>query len=325
LQIAKSILKFLLFSALIYPLAGCGLLHTSTPSLNGSQTEIHQIDTEQNANSNNTANSSTNHQTPAKPEQQPQNPPKPPMISPGNHSDTALYLNEALAELNYLPVTFTPNLQPNTITKNEAFAKAALQEKPLPGKFTWKYPAIASTLQAGWSASTMTTLSEGALMTYQHNRGLAVDGIAGPQVWNSLRADIAAHHTNPNGYMYITVEKRQPQTLKVWRDNKIVYTSLVNTGIASAPSDNGTWPIYLRYTSQTMQGVDPSGHHYYDPGVPYVNYYHGGEAVHGFVRSSYGWPQSLGCVELPVQNAKAVFSLVTYGTLVTVCNKLPKS
>ncbi len=324
MQIVKWIFKYLLIGALILPLTGCDLLNAGHKTPASLQTATHQID--ESSNQTGTAAEPNSSQSDnSKKVEAHKNPPKPPIISKGNHSNTALYLNEALAELHYLPVTFMPSLNDSSQTITGAFAKSALREQPLPGKFTWKYPSIAPTLQSGWSASTFTTLTQGALMTYQHNRGLTIDGIAGPQVWASLAEDLKAGKINLRGYMYITVEKRLPQTLKVWKDGKVIYSSLANTGITQAPSDNGTWPIYLRYTSQTMQGVDPSGHHYYDPGVPYVSYYHGGEAVHGFWRNSYGTPQSLGCVELPIQNSKTVFNLVTYGTLVTVCNQLPKS
>jgi hypothetical protein len=37
--------------------------------------------------------------------------------------------------------------------------------------------------------------------------------------------------------------------------------------------------------------------------VYWINYFNGGDAVHGFVRASYGFPQSLGCVELPIPTA----------------------
>jgi hypothetical protein len=45
--------------------------------------------------------------------------------------------------------------------------------------------------------------------------------------------------------------------------------------------------------------------------------------VHAFPRGSYGWYQSLGCVELPYDGsgpgvAENVWNLITYGTLVTV-------
>ena len=52
-----------------------------------------------------------------------------------------------------------------------------------------------------------------------------------------------------------------------------------------------------------MSGTNPDGSHYVDPGIPWVSYFNGGDALHGFVRGSYGFPQSDGCVEMPVANA----------------------
>jgi len=74
----------------------------------------------------------------------------------------------------------------------------------------------------------------------------------------------------------------------------------------------------LRYASTTMTGTNPNGTHYSDPGVPDVAYFNGSDAVHGFPRASYGFPQSDGCVELPIVNAAVVFATDPYGTLVTV-------
>ncbi len=50
----------------------------------------------------------------------------------------------------------------------------------------------------------------------------------------------------------------------------------------------------------------------------WVNYFDGGVAIHGFVRASYGFPQSLGCVELPLSEAAAAWTWIHYGTVVTV-------
>ncbi len=55
-----------------------------------------------------------------------------------------------------------------------------------------------------------------------------------------------------------------------------------------------------------MTGTDPDGVHYVAPDVPWVNYFNGGDAVHGYPRASYGFPQSNGCVELPIETAAAV-------------------
>jgi hypothetical protein len=67
-----------------------------------------------------------------------------------------------------------------------------------------------------------------------------------------------------------------------------------------------------------MSGTNPDGSPYSDPGVPYVAYFNGGDAVHGFLRGGYGYPQSLGCVELPYSAASVVFTYDPIGTLVGV-------
>jgi hypothetical protein len=51
-----------------------------------------------------------------------------------------------------------------------------------------------------------------------------------------------------------------------------------------------------------------------------VAYFRAGEAVHYFPRGSYGFPQSLGCVELPLDAAARAWPYLTYGSLVTVTN-----
>jgi hypothetical protein len=98
----------------------------------------------------------------------------------------------------------------------------------------------------------------------------------------------------------------------------VIYTSPCNTGISEAPTAPGTYPVYVRYLSTTMSGYNPDGSYYDDPGVPDVAYFNGGDAVHGFPRYSYGFPQSLGCVELPFAAAATVFPYDLIGTLVTV-------
>ena len=66
-----------------------------------------------------------------------------------------------------------------------------------------------------------------------------------------------------------------------------------------------------------MRGTNPNGTPYADF-VRWVSYFNGGNAVHGFVRSSYGFPQSLGCVELPFATAQVAWPYMHIGTLVTV-------
>jgi lipoprotein-anchoring transpeptidase ErfK/SrfK len=158
----------------------------------------------------------------------------------------------------------------------------------------------------------------GAIIAFQHQHNLAVDGSIGKDTWKALTKADLADDVDPDKYSFVSANLELPQTLSVWVDGHTVLTSPVNGGVSGAPTPLGTFPVYERLTSTTMSGTNPSGSHYSDPGVPWVNYFSGGSAVHGFPRASYGSPQSVGCLELPIPTAKTVFGLIDYGTLVHV-------
>ena len=67
-----------------------------------------------------------------------------------------------------------------------------------------------------------------------------------------------------------------------------------------------------------MSGTNPDGSTYNDPGIQWISYFNGGDALHAFTRAQYGFPQSLGCVEMTYANAETMFPLTPLGTLVTV-------
>ena len=86
-------------------------------------------------------------------------------------------------------------------------------------------------------------------------------------------------------------------------------TTPVNTGIASAPTASGTYPVFEHLPVTTMSGTNPDGSHYSDPGIQYVSYFNGGDALHAFTRAQYGFPQSLGCVEMDLGSGRPGVSL----------------
>ena len=86
----------------------------------------------------------------------------------------------------------------------------------------------------------------------------------------------------------------------------------------AAPTALGTFPVFEHIPVGRMSGTNPDGSHYDDPGIRWISYFHRGEALHAFNRNSFGTPQSLGCVELPLASAAKVWPYTPIGTLVTI-------
>jgi peptidoglycan hydrolase-like protein with peptidoglycan-binding domain len=225
-------------------------------------------------------------------------------VAPGS----TLRLQQLLAQLDYLPVSFTPA---GPVSSPQEAAQA--QE----GTFTWRWSEPAA-LVGLWTVGSANQLTQGAVMTFESQNGLDTDGIAGPAVWQALLADAAAGKDDSAPYNYVYVTESLPESATVYSDGSEVYSTPANTGVAAAPTAQGTFPVYVRYRVTTMRGTNPDGSKYVDPGIPWVSYFNGGDALHGFVRGSYGFPQSDGCVEMPPANAAVVWPLTPIGTLVTV-------
>jgi hypothetical protein len=192
---------------------------------------------------------------------------------------------------------------------------------PVRGQLVWAYPDIPASLASMWVAGKPNLLTQGAVMAFEADHGLGVDGVAGPEVWTALLKAVATRQIDPRSYNYIEVTENEPETLTVWQNgNSDVYSSPANTGAAGAATQEGTFPVYLRYTSHAMIGTNPDGTKYNDPDIQWIAYFNGGDAIHGYPRAEYGFPQSNGCVELPIDNAGAVFNSGEdwYGTLVNV-------
>lgn len=225
-----------------------------------------------------------------------------------------LRLQELLAVEGYLPVSWKPQSLSSTPTL--AGEDSTIYSPPA-GLFTWKYAHLPKQLQALWTPGQMSPVTQGAIMQFERANGLPVDGIAGPEVWGALIRDRIAGETSPWPYTYISVTESSPETVELWVGNRLLLTTKANTGIPATPTYLGTFPIYERLRFQIMRGKNPNGTRYADP-VYWINYFKGSDAVHGFVRASYGFPQSLGCVEVPPAMAQTIFNQVHYGTLVTV-------
>ena len=193
-------------------------------------------------------------------------------------------------------------------------SRTALQK----GSFVWRYKGLTGPIRSLWKVGTNNVVLQGAVMNFQALHGLAWNGGLNTATWDAIVEAAVKQQYDPTSYDYVTVDQQQPEKLRLYVAGRHIYTSFVNTGISSAPTQSGTYPVYLRYTVTTMSGTLPGGGTYHDPGIPWVSYFHGGDALHGFLRSQYGYPQSLGCVEMPFANAKVVWPYTPIGTLVTV-------
>jgi len=226
-----------------------------------------------------------------------------------------LRLQQLLAQLGYLPLTWAAD-PGGMVTLDDPASPIAAAYTPPAGTFSWDrgYPL---TLSRFWRPGQVNLVTTGAIMAFESQHDMTMHQSVSPALWTAVLRAAGQRQTNRSGYTYAIASKTLPETLTIWHDGHRVFRGYANTGIGVAPTAAGTYPVYLRYYFQIMKGTNPDGSHYADP-VYYVSYFNGGEAVHYFPRGSYGWPQSLGCVELPYSAAAKAWPYLTYGSLVTV-------
>jgi hypothetical protein len=221
-----------------------------------------------------------------------------------------LRLQQLLAQLNFLPLSFTPT---GTTPAPQDMATAAQ------GTFAWRWTTLPADLTSQWAQGVETVITKAAVEMFENQNGLTVDGLAGPKVWSTLLADVASNKVDSAPYTYVLVSKTLPENLTLYNNGVAQYTGVpVNTGAPGADTLDGTYPVFEHVTASEMKGTNVDGSTYDDPNVPWASYFNGGDALHGFVRAKYGFPQSNGCVEMSVANAGTLWPLTPIGTLVTV-------
>jgi hypothetical protein len=223
-------------------------------------------------------------------------------------------LQQALARLGYLGAKLHPRYVVHIAAGAETRREAAEHAFHPPRGGLVPDPSDAPPVQMGQLAET----TRGALEVYQADRGLEATGEPDSATWASLLYDETNDRRDRQPYTWVTVTESLPETLEVHRGHHVVFSTPANTGVPGAETTQGIFPIYARYVSTTMSGEDVDGTKYVVPDVPWVNYFNGGDAVHGYPRESYGFPQSNGCVELPIEAAHTVFGMLAIGDIVEV-------
>ena len=224
-------------------------------------------------------------------------------------------MEQLLAEQGYLPLDWQPAGDPVPTTLAAQLGAAV---DPPDGSFSWRFANTPPELTNLWKEGDWNEIVRGAVMMFQHDHELDVDAIPGPVFWKTLLTDAVAGKRRDDGYSYVFVHRDLPQSMNLWHNGSVILSSPGNTGVPQAPTELGTFPVFEHIPVGRMSGTNPDGSHYDDPGVKWISYFNHGEALHAFNRSSFGTPQSLGCVELPLDAAAKVWPYTPIGTLVTV-------
>src|SRR6516162_1980872 len=160
-----------------------------------------------------------------------------PTLSPPVAGGSMLRLQQLLAELGYLPLTFTPTA-PVTSPSQEVDDQA--------GTFSWRWANQPSQLTTLWTPGVNNVITQGAVMNFENQNGLKTDGDVGPQVWTDLLNDVQSGKGDANAWNWVLVSQSLPESATFYSNGAVVYSTPVNTGVAGAPTDNGTWPVFSR-------------------------------------------------------------------------------
>lgn len=111
------------------------------------------------------------------------------------------------------------------------------------------------------------------------------------------------------------------QTLAVYQESRLVFATLVTTGVKPFYTRPGLFPIYKKLETETMQGAFEADRSdfYYLENVPWTMYFDKARALHGaYWGTMFGYPASHGCVNLSVGDARWLFEWASEGDWVWV-------
>ncbi len=111
------------------------------------------------------------------------------------------------------------------------------------------------------------------------------------------------------------------QTLAVYDQDKLVYATLIATGIDPFFTKPGLFQIQTKLDSTAMSGTFEADRsdYYYLQDVPWTMYYDHARALHGaYWRTAFGYPQSHGCVNLSPSDSHWLFDWANVGDWVYV-------
>lgn len=104
------------------------------------------------------------------------------------------------------------------------------------------------------------------------------------------------------------------QRLTAYQGQTAVFSTLISSGIAGRRTPTGRFAVRTKIPSQRMVGPG-----YNLPGVPWVMYFAGANAIHGtYWHNNFGRPMSHGCVNMRIPDAQWLYNWASIGTPVVV-------
>jgi hypothetical protein len=113
----------------------------------------------------------------------------------------------------------------------------------------------------------------------------------------------------------------EEQTLAVYDQSKLIFATLIATGMDPFFTKPGLFQIQKKLDSTPMSGTfaEDRSDYYYLEDVPWTMYYDHARALHGaYWRTAFGFPQSHGCINLSPPDAHWLFDWANVGEWVYV-------
>lgn len=102
------------------------------------------------------------------------------------------------------------------------------------------------------------------------------------------------------------------QTLAAYEGDRMVYATLVSSGLARWPTPRGLFQVWAKVTDWKMSGKEGLPDYYFLEDVPWILYFNKDVALHAaYWHDKFGAPRSHGCVNLSPADAKWLFAWAT--------------
>lgn len=98
------------------------------------------------------------------------------------------------------------------------------------------------------------------------------------------------------------------QTLAAYEGDRMVYATLVSSGLRGWDTPTGLNRVWLKVASGKMSGAEGRSDYYYLEDVPWTMYFNKDVALHtAYWHDGFGYKHSHGCVNLPPRDAQWLF------------------